>query len=384
MAQRLVHIEDVTPDLRSWSVKVLVQSKIGERKSNRMPKKYQHVTFIDEEGTKVLATLFDDAIKLFKNTLPLYYSYIISNSRVIVANPNYENYGQRCTWVVMQKTVITRVLDMLYLLGIVIKKCEQRMIGSPPNNYVIREFVLLNEEYGILSCILKKHMILSLWNNIALSEGKNIMDADDLMRITFVNKLIVTSYFGLSVGSTPLITIVVNPPIPDVQRLKIGGQTIMQQLQAFCLMKFFSITEIARNNDGDKFMVRAKIEVTKSDKKFFYVACDNYYASYAVDSYWEIDCPWCNKRVFTKPRERVIANIIDDTRSIQAIAFGLDAVKIMNMNAVLAMGMYNVMSQDIKAKTFFIKLKKSSKERRDGTRVQYTVLSLADTTKQIF
>ena len=53
MSRQLRYIRDVTPEVCSWSVRVLVEAKTGCRQSSRSARKFQRLTLIDETVSKI-------------------------------------------------------------------------------------------------------------------------------------------------------------------------------------------------------------------------------------------------------------------------------------------------------------------------------------------
>ncbi|PIN04504.1 hypothetical protein CDL12_22960 [Handroanthus impetiginosus] len=224
------------------------------------------------------------------------------------------------------------------------------------------------------------------------------MAAEELMRIIVAIKLVVSRHYGISFGSTSSTSIVIDPQIPVAHKLQkwrvtnqdnikeallvIDRMIKMQQSSIQAGTKFHTVADVARAENANKFFLKLNIQIIETGQRFFYIACDNCHASYDAILNWSIDCQRCHETTVAKPRERVMVNIFDNTGSLDATAFGEEAVKIINMNATLAMEMNNAvntpsverMNKTLKDKKFLVRLKKTVKVYQENNQTQYTIL----------
>ncbi|KAL3831100.1 hypothetical protein ACJIZ3_019902 [Penstemon smallii] len=216
----LQYIRDIKPSSRNWNVKVIVCDKTQTREQ------------------KVTVTTYGFDINTIGDKLELYKTYIISNASVTQQQSKYNIYNypfQRIlkyfTKVQFQrhdkidpsilnyrfaslqglgKNIDKRILTDV--LAIVIDKRGQRHIEIYEEQMLKKEYIIMNEEGATV--------LLTLWNNIATSEGPLIDDSNEILPIIRATSLAISPFQGGSLGSTSSTIIALNPKIPEATNLR--------------------------------------------------------------------------------------------------------------------------------------------------------------------
>ncbi|KAL2518971.1 Nucleic acid-binding [Abeliophyllum distichum] len=99
-------IPDVSPGQTSWTAKVVVAEKNVSRTAQRSPVKYQNMVLVDPQGNKVHATIYNNDITAFQDTLLLSKTYLISNATVRHTDPKYKATAGPVQWTINGRTRI--------------------------------------------------------------------------------------------------------------------------------------------------------------------------------------------------------------------------------------------------------------------------------------
>ncbi|KAL3820155.1 hypothetical protein ACJIZ3_006060 [Penstemon smallii] len=97
---KYMHIQDVDTSPKKWTVMVIVHEKTQPRASGNSPTRQQRVVFMDEMGQKVMATIYDLDIKLFKDEFKVGLTYIISNAKVKLLEDKYNRFNYPYQWTI--------------------------------------------------------------------------------------------------------------------------------------------------------------------------------------------------------------------------------------------------------------------------------------------
>ncbi|KAL8034707.1 hypothetical protein ABFX02_12G046800 [Erythranthe guttata] len=304
----LNRIQDVKPGIPPWIIKVVLHDIANPRQSYSSPKRYQRLVFADESGQKVMATIYDKDISNFENMFELFETYKIANARVSPLDIKYNKYNYPYQWTITTRTAISHEVseviprssiklnfasiahlkvdtekdELIDVMVLFIEKRPIRSVVASGKQHVVRDFTVINQD--------KMPIILTLWNSVAESEGKLIDEAQEDMPVIRATRLSVSSFYGLSLASTPATAIIVDPNIAEAQNLKTwraSNQKLISNalakkeylihddsFQATTEKEIYSLTDVVTAKKVDKFVVRVKAKITNNDQKFFYMACN--------------------------------------------------------------------------------------------------------------
>ncbi|KAL8051937.1 hypothetical protein ABFX02_06G180300 [Erythranthe guttata] len=418
MSSRTLHIKDIIDTTTCWSVQVMVYEKTQERQSSSSPCKYQRIIFMDAKEDKIVSTIFGADINLFKDTFELNSTYTISNAKVTRIADKYNKYGHPYQWTINRKTAYQLETEnnipylgfkcqfaslctianfigqdtVLDVLAIVIDRKAHRSFTTGDKHHFIKEYALINQEQRVI--------ILTLWNDVAKSEGNLIDNCKESMPIIKVSGLIVSPYFGGSLGSTPSTVIVVDPKIPEAENLKTWREAHIKSIAATLAMNdpfahiddhstinstnISSIADIVADNKVDKYVVKVCATITDAAQKCFYMGCSKCHYAIDADYNQSYTCSTCKENTHATPREKISLCITDNSGSLDVTAFGMQAVDILEQNAVACMEQYNeeiplavgVINKRLQGRHFLMKIRKKGCHIRNAFQFQYSVQSL--------
>ncbi|KAL3813093.1 hypothetical protein ACJIZ3_014361 [Penstemon smallii] len=351
----MVFIKEVTPALTKWSVKVIVHEKTQPRVSQHGGWRHQQIVFMDE--TKVMGVIYEDDIDKLKDDFRVSSTYNISNAKLKRIEDKYNKFSYPYQWMINRQTpyheeksdVIPRSLFktnfvnlseikeksqpnlLIDILGIVIRKKNPRNFISGPNQHTLRDFAIMNEE--------QKVVVLTLWNTVAVSEGRLIDDAVQAFPIITATALTYSSFFeGGSLGSTPATVITVEPLIPEAQKLATWRSNNMKTIvDTIGARNYFLRDDSAIPNLEGPYSTIA--DVVAEDKKM------------QVDIY-------------------------DSTGNLDVTIFGDQCQDILKMDAIGNFISINEINENLLGKIFLIKLNKKKQTRGHTTIYQYIVIKL--------
>ncbi|KAL3831116.1 hypothetical protein ACJIZ3_019918 [Penstemon smallii] len=221
----LQYIRDIRPDSRNWKVKVIVCDKTQARVSPSSPNPYQRIILMDETEQKVIATTYGTDINTIGDQLHKYniYNYPfqwtlkyftkIRFQRNDNIHPSILNYRfaslQGLNNYIGKQVLIDE--HMLHILAVVIEKRGQHHVKIHGEQMLKKEYIIMNEE--------RATVLLTLWNNIAMSEGPLIDNSDEMFPIIRATSLAISPFQGSSLGSTSSTIIAMNPQIPEATNL---------------------------------------------------------------------------------------------------------------------------------------------------------------------
>ncbi|KAL3846231.1 hypothetical protein ACJIZ3_003634 [Penstemon smallii] len=250
----------------------------------------------------------------------------------------------------------------------------------------------MNQEQSIV--------ILTLWNNVAESEGGVIDENDEDFPIIRASGLAVSPHYGGSLGSTLSTVILVNPQIPEAENLKNWRQKNLKLItEAVSAKDHFThsdsfldvptnkicaIADVVADNRVDKFLVRVQAMVTDPDQKFFYMSCEKCFSGVDADFDYPYTCTSCKEFTHAKPREKILFSIFDGSGSLDVTAFGKHSTELTGMSASTCMELYNEgapfplesINQSLSGQHYIMKIRKMERYMGDSMHHQYVVLNM--------
>ncbi|KAL3812979.1 hypothetical protein ACJIZ3_014247 [Penstemon smallii] len=233
----LVYIQNIRQDLRNWKVKVIVYDKTQPRLSPSSPNPYQRIILMDE--TKVVSTIYGKDIKKIGDKLQLYKTYIISNAVVNLQDTKYNIFGYPYQWTLKSFTKTRyhreRIIHpfILKFRFASLQKKGQHHVNIRGEQMLKKDtfytFTFLYFKLSLLILVFLIHILISLiikytmkkivrltlWNNIAMSEGLLIDNFIELLPVIRATGLAISAFEGGSLGSTSSTVVTLNPQIPE-------------------------------------------------------------------------------------------------------------------------------------------------------------------------
>ncbi|KAL3838866.1 hypothetical protein ACJIZ3_023457 [Penstemon smallii] len=420
----MMFIKEVTPALTKWSVKVIVHEKTQPRVSQHGGRRHQQIVFMDETGHKVMGVIYEDDIDKLKDDFRVSSTYNISNAKLKRIEDKYNKFSYPYQWTINRHTlyheeksdVIPRSLFktnfvnlseikeksqpnvLIDILGIVIRKKNPRNFISGPNQHTLRDFFFT---MSIFMLHRQKVVVLTLWNTVAVSEGRLIDDAVQPFPIITATALTYSSFFeGGSLGSTPATVITVEPPIPEAQKLATWRSNNMKTIvDTIGARNYFlrddsaipnlegpysTIADVVAEDKVDKFVIKANIKIVDAKQKFYYMGCDKCFSGIDAEYNYVYTCNSCKEATIAKPRQKMQVDIYDSTGNLDVTIFGDQCQDILKMDAIMCMDLHNAgnfisineINENLLGKIFLIKLNKKKQTRGHTTIYQYIVIKL--------
>ncbi|XP_016485940.1 replication protein A 70 kDa DNA-binding subunit B-like [Nicotiana tabacum] len=210
----------------SWVIRVLVFGsgivKEFNNKTNQGTRKI--VTLVDEEGTKIHATLFNGYIELWKNYLQQNKIYYIINGRINSANPNFQSVHNELEIGFKENTLVEESNSHFSTIGFSnnfisfdeASKCTNGTIfdivgilvdikpSMGEGSKKRREIVLINE--------MVDRKTVTLWNDFSEIDGQVLQKLIDEKPVVAACDVRKTSYRGnFSISTTYVSSIMINP-----------------------------------------------------------------------------------------------------------------------------------------------------------------------------
>ncbi|KAL3846320.1 hypothetical protein ACJIZ3_003723 [Penstemon smallii] len=326
-----VYISDVLPGKKNLQVKVVLCEKSEPRTSYTGGTRYMRTVLLDEKGQKVVAPVFDGNIEPLRKRIVLYPTYLIKKP-------------QGTSWTLSTQTCITPVVDqpipraavkqrfvflgqlqkpsaprdLIDVLVLVIDKGIKRRVPSIGNEKWVRDIGVIDED--------NRPLALTLWNNIAESEGKLLDETMESMPIIKVTGLCVSSFY------------VLDPQIPEVQSLKnwrsnnlnLISDTISEKpylafddsISTPSEKDLTSLADVVSINTVFKFLVRVKVSIVDASQKVYYMSCNECTGGVDAEMGDTYICTHCSKSAVAVPRHKISIRISDDSGSLDVVAFG--------------------------------------------------------------
>ncbi|KAL2454448.1 DEAD-box ATP-dependent RNA helicase 24 [Abeliophyllum distichum] len=243
-------IPDVSPGQTSWTAKVVVAEKNVSRTAQRSPVKYQNMVLVDPQGNKVHATIYNNDITAFQDTLLLSKTYLISNATVRHTDPKYKATAGPVQWTINGRTRIEELDenhdDLVFstydlvsfdnlqeymdskdeigvvglAIGILPKKVVQTKNGSESH---IQEIILVNERF--------QTVLLRMWDRFVDNECHQISAIMNDRPVILGKNLRVSSFNGMAVSTKANSSIVINPSFQGVHYLTVWADENVEKLE---------------------------------------------------------------------------------------------------------------------------------------------------------
>ncbi|KAK9278587.1 hypothetical protein L1049_028159 [Liquidambar formosana] len=338
MTRRVHPLVSLNPYQGNWTIKVRVTNKGNLRtyKNARGEGHVFNVELMDEDGTEIQATMFNEAARKFYDKFQLGKVYYISKGTLRVANKQFrtvkndyemnlneysevEEASSEGTFIPETKFNFVPIdqlgsyvngKELVDVIGIVQNVSPTMSIRRKINNETIpkRDITIADET--------KKTVVVSLWNDLATNIGQELLDNADKSPIVAIKSLKVGDFQGVSLSTLTRSTVLVNPDMPESKKLRSwydseGKETSMasvgsgmspsskggmQSMYSDRVRLSFITSNPSLGEDKPAFFsIRAYISFIKPDQTMWYRACKtcNKKVTDAIGSgYW---CEGCQK-----------------------------------------------------------------------------------------
>ncbi|KAF0910886.1 hypothetical protein E2562_004843 [Oryza meyeriana var. granulata] len=337
MTRRVHPLIALNPYQGNWVIKVRVTSKGNLRtyRNARGEGCVFNVELTDEDGTQIQATMFNEAAKKFYPMFELGKVYYISKGSLRIANKQFKTVHNDYEMTLNENAVVEEAEGEIFIpqiqynfvkidqlgpyvggrelvdvIGVVQSVSPTLSVRRKIDNETIpkRDIVVADDS--------SKTVTISLWNDLATTTGQELLDMVDSAPIIAIKSLKVSDFQGLSLSTVGKSTIVVNPDLPEAEKLRAwydseGKGTSMASVGSdmgatraggarsmYSDRVFLSHITSDPNLGQDKpvfFSLNAYISLIKPDQTMWYRACKtcNKKVTEAVGSgYW---CEGCQK-----------------------------------------------------------------------------------------
>ncbi|XP_020264604.1 replication protein A 70 kDa DNA-binding subunit B-like isoform X2 [Asparagus officinalis] len=228
-------IKDLKLYQESFSIKVLIlKVSLEQFSSSKGSGQVQKIIVIDEEGTKIQATLFNATIATFEEYIHLNNTIIIKNGIVrpinrkyASVNPNFElAFGHNTKITLSENEINMGTLPFSFKRFKEVTKTNNENIFFDvlgfitsvrplytTNTSVRREITIMNEELDPL--------ILTLWGEYAEKEGQVFEDKKKQQPIIAIINVTANRYMGVpQISTKPATIFFIDPNISEAHTLK--------------------------------------------------------------------------------------------------------------------------------------------------------------------
>ncbi|KAL0903912.1 hypothetical protein M5K25_025975 [Dendrobium thyrsiflorum] len=204
-------IKNLTLHQRYWTIIVLLTEMDAIRNFKSGQGKVQKLTFMDKEGLKIYAIMFNEIIDKFSNILEIGKTYMISNGQVKDINKNFYNVHEKFEIILNNLSEIhLTVNDTIQSFNKNLSTIEEIMANPNLSSDVILLVLKVYEVRTICRQKDKKKILkrdlqviglrseiitLTLWEALATNEGKQLEDMRNEKPIILV-KGVVGKYFN--------------------------------------------------------------------------------------------------------------------------------------------------------------------------------------------
>ncbi|KAH0696173.1 hypothetical protein KY290_013547 [Solanum tuberosum] len=267
LSKQSVPINKIPKHSVDWVMRVLVISKgsVISYNNTRHEGTFQTVILVDDEGTKLQATLFNKHINTWKDFLKTNKTYYIANGLL-----------DR-----VEKLPNGAIFDLLYMLVTVNPIIEK-------GNSKRRKIVVTNE---LMDC-----MTVTLWGDFTVNDGaflENLKDDQPILGLCDVRVSIYKGIFGIS--TLPVNSVLINPIFQKALDLRAWREVIKAEKKAIITTPskvMRKATEVTLPNTMDDTLVDTQGALYKF--KFKIVNILN------IDEPWYSSCKKCHKKVQVK------------------------------------------------------------------------------------
>ncbi|KAH0713925.1 hypothetical protein KY289_009884 [Solanum tuberosum] len=187
-------------------------------KNSRHEGTFRTIILVDEEGTKIQATLFNKLIETWKDSLKLNKSYYIAKGRLDRINPNYSSVHKGVELAFTDSTIIKETEHEVPIDKFSYGFSSLKHADKLPNGAILvsvnplienenskrREIVVTNE--------LMEHTIVTLWEDFTGNDGaflEKLQDDKPILALCDVRVSIYKGLFGIS--TILVINVLINP-----------------------------------------------------------------------------------------------------------------------------------------------------------------------------
>ncbi|KAK3008680.1 hypothetical protein RJ639_014972 [Escallonia herrerae] len=401
MTRRVHPLVSLNPYQGNWTIKVRVTGKATMRtyKNARGEGCVFNVELTDEDGTQIQATMFNEAAKKFFDRFQMGKVYYISKGTLKVANKQFmtlqndyemtltensevEEASNEATFIpetkfnfipIDQLGPYVNQKDLVDVVGVVQSVSPTMSIRRKINNDTIpkRDITIADET--------KKTVVVSLWNDLAITVGQELLDIADKSPVVAIKSLRVGDFQGVSLSALSKSIVVINPDIPESKKLRSwydseGKETSMASIGSGMSLSTksgtrsmysdrVSLSHITSNPSlgEDKpvfFSIRAYVSLIKPDQTMWYKACKtcSKKVTEAIGSgYW---CEGCQKNDEECCLRYILASKLSDSSGEAWVsAFNEQAEKIIGCSAD---ELDKMKSQEGEGNHFQLKLKEAT------------------------
>ncbi|OIT29408.1 replication protein a 70 kda dna-binding subunit b [Nicotiana attenuata] len=218
LSKQCLPISKVPKYSSDWVIKVFVvrRSKVIPYKNQRNEGVFKTLILVDEEGTKIQATLFNKHVEKRKDFFELSRSYFIINGRLDRVNPNYSSVHKEVEIAFTDNTIIkeskTNISTQEFSNDVVVILVTVKSLIEEGRSRR-REIIVTNERYDLTS--------ITLWGDFAENDGELLekMKYDKpILGFCDVRVSIYKGNFGIS--TIPVSSVLINPTIQKATELR--------------------------------------------------------------------------------------------------------------------------------------------------------------------
>ncbi|GER41328.1 replication protein A 70 kDa DNA-binding subunit A [Striga asiatica] len=311
MSRKYLQIKEVNVDTECWTVIIQVVEKshvqIG-RYGKRVP--YQKYVFMDSQGTIVSATVFGSAhIQFSDEHIMQYKRYYVSGANVQSANPLYQISDYAFTWTTQKGTLV--------------EEYPEKLPPQLPCKHAGISWVLL-----FMYCGEK----MFPQNEFAKEKGEQLASTLPTGNIIVAMRVKVTTFNLLSVRTTHINTMMINPPMAEVITLKQWYIDHKEEVNHQLELKVYKNPEflLPPPNESEIISVHSALKNLQTTS-YWFTACHNYKKGLRAQVGWIVICPQCKAEGPVEPRCRFTLGIEDNIGLIQAVISGPEAEQLLLM-----------------------------------------------------
>ncbi|KAL8501801.1 hypothetical protein ACS0TY_021061 [Phlomoides rotata] len=353
---------NLKPYVQSWFVKALVAEKTAIRslKWGRQ----QRLVLIDKENQRMQCIIYEQDVDRLNSVLHLYGTYVIGNGKIKEMSASTPTMGDSKYQIILSRSAYIKAtskheelpLDHVYQLTPFVD-CPQfvdftnrhinllcGVIHVFPSRYIqkiqktVQEFVVVNEE--------SRPTILTLWEEFIQSEGLQLSENIHRMPIILGMRLSVNNYHGISFGTLPISTILIDPPISQAKNLDSWLKANREYVERIVPQKLYEKENQITNKPLDSQIrkisqilclpetIKSTLQVIKPGQQFYFLGCPGCSKACGAVYGSEFTCFYCNTDFPNpKPMLRFEAELYDGTGCLDAFAEHTEAQTLLHMSA---------------------------------------------------
>ncbi|KAI3883590.1 hypothetical protein MKX03_016272, partial [Papaver bracteatum] len=233
----------------NWTIKVRLTSKGNLRtyKNARGEGCVFNVELIDQDGTQIQATMFNEAVNKFYNKFELGKVYYISKGTLKVANKQFKTVQNDYEMNLNENSELEEVSEEgSHIPKEIFNFVKIDDFGTYVNGQVLVDVIGVLQSVSLTMSIKRKAnnenipkrditiaddsnktVVFSLWNDLSTTTGQELLDVVDNNPIVAIKCLKVGDFQGVSLSSLGKSTVVVYPDVPKAENLKSWLEPIM-------------------------------------------------------------------------------------------------------------------------------------------------------------